>query len=70
MPTFTAPGCAGGSPATPSPRPHLAVTNTASDLTPCTAHLDEVAASVKNGTWESGASRSTFAYRDSLSCLI
>ena len=30
-------------------RPQIAIANTASDLTPCNAHLTEVAASVKNG---------------------
>jgi dihydroxy-acid dehydratase len=35
-------------------RPHIAIANTASDLTPCNSHLDEVAASVKQGVWESG----------------
>jgi dihydroxy-acid dehydratase len=35
-------------------RPQIAIANTASDLTPCNAHLDEVAASVKNGVWEAG----------------
>jgi dihydroxy-acid dehydratase len=35
-------------------RPHVAIANTASDLTPCNSHLDEVAASVKQGVWESG----------------
>ncbi|HEX2755103.1 MAG TPA: IlvD/Edd family dehydratase [Candidatus Limnocylindrales bacterium] len=35
-------------------RPHIAIANTASDLTPCNAHLDEVAASVKEGIWEAG----------------
>jgi dihydroxy-acid dehydratase len=35
-------------------RPHIAIANTASDLTPCNAHLDEVAASVKQGIWEAG----------------
>jgi dihydroxy-acid dehydratase len=35
-------------------RPHIAIANTASDLTPCNAHLDEVAASVKQGVWEAG----------------
>jgi dihydroxy-acid dehydratase len=35
-------------------RPHIALANTASDLTPCNAHLDEVAASVKEGVWEAG----------------
>jgi len=35
-------------------RPHIAIANTASDLTPCNTHLDEVAASVKQGVWEAG----------------
>jgi dihydroxy-acid dehydratase len=35
-------------------RPHIAIANTASDLTPCNLHLDEVAASVKAGIWEAG----------------
>jgi dihydroxy-acid dehydratase len=35
-------------------RPHIAIANTASDLTPCNSHLDEVAASVKAGVWEAG----------------
>src|SRR5919206_1923658 len=35
-------------------RPHIAIANTASDLTPCNSHLDEVAASVKQGVWEAG----------------
>jgi len=35
-------------------RPHIAIANTASDLTPCNMHLDEVAASVKAGIWEAG----------------
>jgi dihydroxy-acid dehydratase len=35
-------------------RPHIAIANTASDLTPCNAHLDEVADSVKQGVWEAG----------------
>jgi dihydroxy-acid dehydratase len=35
-------------------RPHIAIANTASDLTPCNSHLDEVAASVKEGVWEAG----------------
>jgi dihydroxy-acid dehydratase len=30
-------------------RPHIAIANTASDLTPCNAHLNEVAESVKQG---------------------
>ena len=37
-----------------SGRPHIAIANTASDLTPCNAHLDEVAASVRNGIYEVG----------------
>ncbi len=35
-------------------RPHIAIANTASDLTPCNAHLDEVAGSVKQGIYEAG----------------
>ena len=35
-------------------RPHIAIANTASDLTPCNSHLDELARSVKQGVWESG----------------
>jgi dihydroxy-acid dehydratase len=35
-------------------RPQIAIANTASDLTPCNAHLDEVAASVRNGVYEAG----------------
>ncbi len=35
-------------------RPQIAIANTASDLTPCNAHLDEIAQSVKNGVWEAG----------------
>ena len=35
-------------------RPHIAIANTASDLTPCNAHLDEVATAVKAGVWEAG----------------
>jgi dihydroxy-acid dehydratase len=35
-------------------RPHIAIANTASDLTPCNAHLTEVAASVRNGVYEAG----------------
>jgi hypothetical protein len=33
-------------------RPHIAIANTASDLTSCNLHLDDVAASVKEGVWE------------------
>jgi dihydroxy-acid dehydratase len=35
-------------------RPHIAIANTASDLTPCNAHLTEVSASVRNGVYEAG----------------
>jgi dihydroxy-acid dehydratase len=35
-------------------RPQIAIANTASDLTPCNSHLDEVAQSVKNGVYEAG----------------
>ncbi len=35
-------------------RPQIAIANTASDLTPCNAHLDTVAQSVKNGIYEAG----------------
>ncbi len=35
-------------------RPHIAIANTASDLTPCNAHLDEVSASVAQGVWAAG----------------
>jgi len=35
-------------------RPHIAIVNTASDLTPCNRHLNEVAERVSNGVWESG----------------
>ncbi|HUG85095.1 MAG TPA: dihydroxy-acid dehydratase, partial [Euzebya sp.] len=35
-------------------RPHIAIANTASDLTPCNTHLSEVATSVKQGVWEAG----------------
>ncbi|MGA5450623.1 dihydroxy-acid dehydratase [Streptomyces umbrinus] len=35
-------------------RPQIAIANTASDLTPCNAHLNEVAASVRNGVFEAG----------------
>src|SRR4051812_43545234 len=36
-------------------RPQIAIANTASDLTPCNSHLDEVAEHVKRGVWEAGA---------------
>ncbi|MEU0570516.1 IlvD/Edd family dehydratase [Nonomuraea sp. NPDC005983] len=35
-------------------RPHIAIANTASDLTPCNSHLNEVADSVKQGIWAAG----------------
>ncbi len=35
-------------------RPQIAIANTASDLTPCNAHLTEVAQAVKNGVHEAG----------------
>ncbi len=35
-------------------RPHIAIANTASDLTPCNMHLEEVAEHVKRGVWEAG----------------
>ncbi|WP_083473936.1 IlvD/Edd family dehydratase [Frankia sp. R43] len=37
-----------------SGRPQIAIATTASDLTPCNAHLNEVAASVRNGVYEAG----------------
>jgi dihydroxy-acid dehydratase len=35
-------------------RPQIAIANTASDLSPCNSHLNEVAESVKNGVYEAG----------------
>src|ERR687886_1532425 len=35
-------------------RPQIAIANTASDLTPCNSHLNEVAESVAHGVWEAG----------------
>jgi dihydroxy-acid dehydratase len=35
-------------------RPQIAIANTASDLTPCNAHLNEVAESVSRGVYEAG----------------
>jgi dihydroxy-acid dehydratase len=35
-------------------KPQIAIANTASDLTPCNMHLDEVADSVKQGVWAAG----------------
>jgi dihydroxy-acid dehydratase len=43
-----------GVPADFSRRPQIAIANTASDLTPCNAHLTRVADSVKNGVYEAG----------------
>ncbi|MFZ4487543.1 MAG: IlvD/Edd family dehydratase [Candidatus Nanopelagicales bacterium] len=37
-----------------SGRPHIAIANTASDLTPCNSHLNEVASAVRDGIFESG----------------
>jgi len=37
-----------------STKPQIAIANTASDLTPCNMHLNEVAASVRNGVYEAG----------------
>ncbi|MFF5231793.1 dihydroxy-acid dehydratase [Dactylosporangium sp. NPDC000521] len=35
-------------------RPQIAIANTASDLTPCNRHLDEIAEHVARGVWEAG----------------
>lgn len=35
-------------------KPHIAIANTASDLTPCNMHLNEVASSVRDGILEAG----------------
>jgi dihydroxy-acid dehydratase len=35
-------------------RPHIAIANTASDLSPCNMHLDDIATSVKQGIYEAG----------------
>ena len=35
-------------------RPQIAIANTASDLTPCNKHLNEVSASVQAGIWKAG----------------
>ncbi|HEY7176074.1 MAG TPA: dihydroxy-acid dehydratase, partial [Micromonosporaceae bacterium] len=37
-----------------SGRPHIAIANSASDLTPCNSHLNEIAESVKQGVWAAG----------------
>src|SRR5205823_4906146 len=43
-----------GGPGDAFERPQIAIANTASDLTPCNAHLTEVARSVANGVHEAG----------------
>ncbi|SHN38625.1 IlvD/Edd family dehydratase [Cryptosporangium aurantiacum] len=43
-----------GSPGDAFDRPQIAIANSASDLTPCNAHLTEVARSVANGIYEAG----------------
>src|SRR4051812_41518244 len=43
-----------GTPSEAFGRPQIAIANTASDLTPCNAHLTEIAAAVKNGVYEAG----------------
>src|SRR3989449_8556874 len=43
-----------GGPGDAFERPQIAIANTASDLTPCNAHLNEVAESVKLGVYEAG----------------
>ena len=55
-PTSTGPGCGAGNPddALDGTKPQIAIANTASDLTPCNMHLNEVAESVKQGVWEAG----------------
>jgi dihydroxy-acid dehydratase len=35
-------------------RPQIAIANSASELTPCNSHLDEVAESVRQGVWAAG----------------
>jgi dihydroxy-acid dehydratase len=35
-------------------KPQIAIANTASDLTPCNMHLNDVAEAVKHGVWEAG----------------
>jgi dihydroxy-acid dehydratase len=35
-------------------RPQIAIANTASDLTPCNLHLNDIAESVRQGVWEAG----------------
>ena len=43
-----------GVPANAFDRPQIAIANTASDLTPCNSHFNEVAESVKHGVYEAG----------------
>jgi dihydroxyacid dehydratase/phosphogluconate dehydratase len=37
-----------------SARPQIAIGNTASDITPCNSHLNEVADAVQRGVYEAG----------------
>ena len=54
-PTCTGRGCGAGVPSSAfEGRPQIAIANTASDLTPCNAHLNEVADAVKQGVYEAG----------------
>jgi dihydroxy-acid dehydratase len=43
-----------GTPSSGFAKPQIAIANTASDLTPCNSHLDEVAQHVKQGIWAAG----------------
>ncbi|MFI5952165.1 IlvD/Edd family dehydratase [Cryptosporangium sp. NPDC051539] len=43
-----------GNPSDGFHRPQIAIANTASDLTPCNAHLTEIAASVRDGVFAAG----------------
>lgn len=43
-----------GTPSDAFTRPQIAIANTASDLTPCNAHFDDIAAAVKQGVFEAG----------------
>ena len=53
--TSTGPGCGEALPSNAfAGRPQIAIANTASDLTPCNSHLNEVAESVKQGVYEAG----------------
>ncbi len=53
-PTSIARGCAAACRRRLRRRPHIAIANTASDLTPCNAHLDEVAETRADGVYEAG----------------